>query len=55
MINAMPPQQLVNELRICIDPQLHEGLGYHTPAEVKAAYYADLESTQPALAGQGTK
>ena len=33
----------------------HQGLGHHTPTEDEATYYPGLESTQPALAEQGTK
>lgn len=35
--------------------RLHEGLGYRTPVEVEAAYYADFGSAQPAIAGQGNR
>lgn len=35
--------------------RLHGELGYRTPVEVEAAYYAGLESAQPALAGQGNR
>ncbi|WP_449528529.1 IS3 family transposase [Galactobacter valiniphilus] len=35
--------------------RLHGELGYRTPAEVEAAYYAVQESPQPATAGQGTR
>ena len=40
----------VNEL-----PDRIAELGYRTPVEVEAAYYAGLESAQPALAGQGNR
>ncbi|GAA2250108.1 hypothetical protein GCM10009851_39620 [Herbiconiux moechotypicola] len=33
--------------------RLHGELGYRTPAEIEAAYYADQESPQPATARQG--
>jgi transposase InsO family protein len=32
--------------------RLHGELGYRTPTEVEAAYYAGLESPLPALAGR---
>ena len=35
--------------------RLHGELGYRTPVEVEAAYYAGLESARPALAGQGNR
>ena len=35
--------------------RLHGELGYRTPAEVEAAYYAGQESAQPAIAGQGNR
>ncbi|WOQ69545.1 IS3 family transposase [Microbacterium limosum] len=35
--------------------RLHGELGYRTPAEIEAAYYADQESPQSATAGQGTR
>lgn len=35
--------------------RLHGELGYRTPVEVEAAYYAEIESAQPALAGQGSR
>ena len=35
--------------------RLHGELDMRTPAEVEQAYYADLESAQPALAGQGSQ
>ena len=35
--------------------RLHGELGYRTPAEVEAAYYADQQSPQPATAGQGSR
>ena len=34
--------------------RLHSELDYATPIEVEQAYYAGLESTQPATAGPGT-
>nr|WP_179658480.1 IS3 family transposase [Nocardioides panzhihuensis] len=35
--------------------RLHGELGYRTPIEVEQAYYADLDSSQPATAGQGNR
>lgn len=35
--------------------RLHGELDYRTPVEVEEAYYAGLESAQPALAGQGSR
>jgi transposase InsO family protein len=35
--------------------RLHGELDMRTPVEVEQAYYADLESAQPALAGQGSQ
>lgn len=35
--------------------RLHGELDMRTPAEVEQAYYADLESAQPAPAGQGSQ
>jgi transposase InsO family protein len=35
--------------------RLHSELDMRTPIEVEQAYYADLESAQPALAGQGSR
>lgn len=35
--------------------RLHGELGYQTPTEVEAAYYADRGSAQPATAGQGNR
>ncbi|GAA3884204.1 IS3 family transposase [Tessaracoccus defluvii] len=35
--------------------RLHGELDYRTPIEVDAAYYAETESAQPALAGQGNR
>ena len=33
--------------------RLHSELGYHTPAEVEAAYHAGLETTETATAAHG--
>ncbi|MBD3943974.1 IS3 family transposase [Microbacterium sp. NEAU-LLC] len=35
--------------------RLHGELDYRPPIEVEDAYYADLESAQPVIAGQGTR
>ncbi|WP_438816571.1 IS3 family transposase [Tersicoccus solisilvae] len=35
--------------------RLHGELDMRTPIEVEQAYYADLESAQPALAGQSSR
>ena len=35
--------------------RLHGELDMRTPLEVEQAYYADQESAQPALAGQGSR